>query len=367
MKLKNHVILGLYSDPSSLALETAVIETDGLDIKCVHHTTVIPYTHELREQLLRYRANKRWDADLFNQLSHQMTQFFIQEAQAIVQQLQTQNIQIEVIGLSGHTALHDPEQNLHLTFCNAEGIANALKTPVVHHFVKEDLNAGGVGSPLLATFWATLCQNMDKPLAVVGLGGVTHLVYIGPVGELVGFDVSAGLALLDSWVFRRAGQELDFDGLLGAKGNVDERVLRALLDSSYLQKKPPKSVRRVDAAPLMEQVEGLSAEDGAATLTAFTVQAIVYAQRFLPQVPEQWIFMGGGTYNATLMLQLAQQLPNVKTGKQILKTTDAINAMGFAFIAARYLEGLPISFPTTTGVKEPFSGGELTLPTGTAA
>lgn len=362
MQLKNHIILGLYSDASALSLEMAVVETDGLDIKKVHQTSIRPYPHELIEQLHTYISDKKWDKDLFNTLGHDMTQFFIQEAQDLIQQMQAQNIQIDFIGISGHPALHDPEQKLHLTFGNATEIANALHKPVVHHFVKEDINAGGVGSPLLATFWATLCQQMEKPLAIVGLGGVTHIVFVGPIGELVGFDVGAGLALLDSWTFKHTGQEIDFDGILSAKGKVDERVLKRLLSFRYMTKQPPKSVRRVDFAPMLEQIEGMSTEDGAATLTAFAAQSIVQAQQFLPTKPLQWIFIGGGTYNATLMLQLAQALPNVTTAQKALPYTQALNATGFAFITARYLMGLPISLPTTTGVKEPFSGGELTNP-----
>ena len=362
MQLQNHTVLGIYSDPAALSVEIAVIETDGLDIKKVHQTHISPYPYELRESLLKHLSHKEEDPNLFNTLGHDVTQFFIQEAQNVLKEIAPLNIHIDLIGLSGHTAQHNPEQKVHLTFGNAQDIANALKIPVVHHFVKEDLNAGGVGSPLLATFWATLCQKMEKPLAVVGLGGVTHVVYIGPVGELLGFDIGAGLALLDNWVFKKTGQELDFDGLLAAKGHVDERVLKALMHFSYLQAKPPKSVRKIDFAPMMEQVEGLSAADGAATLTAFSSQSIIEAQKFLPATPEQWIFIGGGTYNATLMLQLAQALPNMVTAKQVLPYKEALNAMGFAFVATRYLMGLPISFPTTTGVSEPFSGGELTHP-----
>ena len=276
--------------------------------------------------------------------------------------MQPQNVQIDFVALSGHPALHDPEQKLHLTFCDATQIANALHKPVIHHFVKEDINAGGTGSPLLATFWATLCQKMEKPLAIVGLGGVTHLVVIGNVGEIIGFDIGAGLTLLDNWVYQHTGQELDFNGLLAAKGKPDERVLKKLLSFPYLAQKPPKSARRADFAPMLEHVAGLSTEDGAATLTAFTTQSIIQAQKFLPIKPIQWIFIGGGTYNATLMLQLAQALPNTTTAKKILPYTQALNAMGFAFVGARYLMGLPISLPTTTGVKEPFAGGELTQP-----
>ena len=36
---------------------------------------------------------------------------------------------------------------------------------------------------------------------------------------------------------------------------------------------------------------------------------------------------------------------------------DALEAQAFAFLAVRSLGGLPLSFPTTTGVPEPMPGG----------
>ena len=38
---------------------------------------------------------------------------------------------------------------------------------------------------------------------------------------------------------------------------------------------------------------------------------------------------------------------------------DAIEAECFAFLAVRAMRGLPFSFPTTTGVPEPMSGGRV--------
>ncbi len=362
MQLQNKTVLGLYSDPSALSIELAVIETDGLDIKKVHQTRFCPYPHELREQLLDYAAQKQSDPVFFNHLNHDVTQFFIQSAKELIDELAPQKVEIDLIALSGHTAQHNPKQKIHFNFGDAQMIANALKKPVAHHFVKEDLNAGGVGSPLLTTFWAALCQNIEKPVAIVALGGISHLVYIGPVGELVGFDIGVGLSLLDRWVLKHTGQEIDFNGVLGAKGKVDERVLAALMRTKYLLQKPPKSVQKENFSGVLEQVEALSPEDGATTLTTFVCQSIVQAQQFLPAPPALWIFIGGGTYNPTLMLQLAQALPHITTAKETLPYTESLNAMGFAFIATRHLMGLPISFPETTGVRQPLSGAEITNP-----
>ena len=134
------------------------------------------------------------------------------------------------------------------------------------------------------------------------------------------------------------------------------------MSNKYLLRKPPKSVQKNVFEDALEQVEALSPEDGAATLTAFVAQSIIQSKQFLPSSPVTWIFIGGGTYNPTLMLQLAQTLPHVATAKKTLPYTESLNAMGFAFIGVRHLMGLPISFPETTGVAQPLSGAEISFP-----
>ncbi len=362
MKLTNHVVLGLYSDPSAFTIEAAILETDGLDISKVFATLSRPYPHDLHEELLKYTGQNHIPPKTFNKINQLVSQFFIQVAQEIITEVAPQNLHIDFIGLSGHSAVHQPESKAHINFGDAQIIADALQIPVIHHFVKEDLNAGGVGTPLLTTFWDALCRKLEKPLAIITLGGVSRLVYLGPMGELIGFDIGAGLTLLDRWIQRRTGQEMDFNGNLGAQGTPEPRVLKKLLNMPYLLKKPPKSVQRTDFQDIAEQLEALSPADGAATLTAFIAQCIAQSQNFLPLPPTQWICIGGGIANPTLMLQLAQLLPNVKTAQQVLPYTNELNAMGFAFIASRYQQKLPITFPSTTGVLEPISGGKITYP-----
>ena len=38
---------------------------------------------------------------------------------------------------------------------------------------------------------------------------------------------------------------------------------------------------------------------------------------------------------------------------------DSMEAEGFAYLAMRSKKGLPLSLPTTTGVKEPMTGGKF--------
>jgi anhydro-N-acetylmuramic acid kinase len=41
---------------------------------------------------------------------------------------------------------------------------------------------------------------------------------------------------------------------------------------------------------------------------------------------------------------------------------DALEAEAFAFLAARSLRGLPISWPGTTGAPAPMTGGQIARP-----
>ena len=178
----------------------------------------------------------------------------------------------------------------------------------------------------------------------------------------MGFDPGFGLSLLDRWIQRHTGEEMDFDGVYGARGKVDQRVLDALLKMPYQLQKPPKAVQFTTFPEVMTQIDGLSTADGAATLTYFIAHSIKNAVQFLPERPVQWIFAGGGTKNPTLMLALSQLLENTHSAKDIFEKPENLDATGFAFLAIRHLMQLPISFPSTTGVYEAVSVGKVTMP-----
>jgi anhydro-N-acetylmuramic acid kinase len=107
-----------------------------------------------------------------------------------------------------------------------------------------------------------------------------------------------------------------------------------------------------------------SIEDGAATLTLLTAATIARVIDVLPRVPQTWIAAGGGARNPTLMRMLRERLApaRVETADQVGWSVDALEAQAFAFLAVRSLMGLPLTFPTTTGVPRPLQGGVLVRP-----
>jgi anhydro-N-acetylmuramic acid kinase len=84
----------------------------------------------------------------------------------------------------------------------------------------------------------------------------------------------------------------------------------------------------------------------------------------LPKRPRNWVVAGGGARNLTMMRMLRERLypASVESADGLGWSTDAIEAQAFGFLAARGLKGLPLSYPATTGVPIPMTGGIVARP-----
>ena len=80
--------------------------------------------------------------------------------------------------------------------------------------------------------------------------------------------------------------------------------------------------------------------------------------------PQSWIVAGGGARNPTLVRMLNERLhpASVEAADQVGWSIDALEAQAFAFLAVRTLKGLPITFPTTTGLPQAMTGGVVARP-----
>ena len=106
--------------------------------------------------------------------------------------------------------------------------------------------------------------------------------------------------------------------------------------------------------------DGLSAADGAATLTEMTAAAVAAARRHFPAPPRECLVYGGGRHNPALMAALARLLGvPVRPVEAVGWDGDALEAQAFAYLAMRSARGLPLSLPATTGAPRPIRGGRL--------
>jgi anhydro-N-acetylmuramic acid kinase len=265
---------------------------------------------------------------------------------------------IGVIGFHGQTIAHRPDRGWTWQIGDGAALAQATGITTVSDMRSADVASGGQGAPLLPVYHAALVADLPKPVAVLNLGGVGNITYIGGDGALVAFDTGPANGLIDSWVESEVGARFDAGGALAARGRVDEAVLTAMLDHPYFMAAPPKSLDRNDFT--IQPARGLATVDGAATLTAFTAATIAEAIDRLPTRPRRLLVVGGGRHNPTMLAMIAARTGlTPEPADAIGWNADSIEAEGWAYMAVRALKGLPISFPGTTGAPHPMTGGTI--------
>lgn len=362
--IKKQTVLGVYSDSGLNALELSLLQTDGIDLFEKAPSVSRPYPAELKEDLFQFILSGDFSNHQKTQeLNNKLTQFHIETIKEFLNQQKRTYPHIDLIGYSGHTLYYSVSDKTTLTIGDAQLIADTFHIPTVTRFIDADFKAGGCGGPLFATHYDALTRSLKKPVEIISLGGILTTTNIGPFGSMQSFDIGIGTLLLDHWVYKKSGAEMDFNGRLASLGSVDKRLLKHLLQDSYLAKIPPKTIDKNYFKELYKQIEASSLQDGAATLTAFMAHSILNAQKFLREKPEHIILIGGGIYNPTLVRYIKSlfQIP-VRSASELNWDNETLNAQSYAFLATRAFFGLPISFPQTSGVQAPVSSGMICIP-----
>ncbi len=354
--------LGLMSGTSLDGIDGAILVSDGERVLRTGPGGGAPYDPVLRERL-RGCLGKGAEAEGVGPVARELTLLHARFVKGMLKDAGLGPGDVDLIGFHGHTTLHDPDGGLTVQIGDPALLARETGITVAGDFRTADVAAGGQGAPLAPLYHAALAGDMEKPLAVLNIGGVANVTWIGEE-DMLAFDTGPGNALIDDWALRTIGRPMDEGGRLARGGRVDEERLHQMLQHDYFNRPPPKSLDRDDfAGAAMELVSGLSAEDGAATLTAFTAAAVARAAGHMPKAAGCWLVCGGGRHNATLMEMLGERLAvSVEPVEAAGWDGDALEAQAFAFLAVRCRYGLPLSMPGTTGVPRPLPGGRLFTP-----
>jgi anhydro-N-acetylmuramic acid kinase len=364
--------IGLMSGTSQDGVDVALIDTDGEAIAQFGATACRPYTSAERTLLRRATAaaanltERTARPDLVAEAERLINDAHAEAVQAFLAANDLKPGILAAVGFHGQTLLHRPERGLTMQIGDGEALAVRLGIPVVYDFRAADVAAGGQGAPLAPVFHRALVQRLGRtpPVAVLNLGGVANVTYIDG-DELIACDTGPGNALLDDFLRLRTGRPLDTDGRKAAAGKVDAAMIAHLLAHPFFAKPPPKSLDRNEFRGFIgDTLDGISVEDGAATLTALTAAAVARVVPHLPRPPASWIVAGGGARNPTLMRMLAERLKpaQIESAHTVGWSIDSLEAQAFAYLAVRSLRGLPISFPGTTGAPRPLTGGVLAKP-----
>lgn len=355
---KPGLCVGAISGTSMDGIDVALMETDGdAAIRPIAGATS-PYDSALVAELRAVIADPaRAEHGDLDALEGAVTDAHCDAVLAFLAKQGVAREAVALVGLHGQTVFHRPQRRFTRQLLDGARAAARLGIDVVCRFRHADVAAGGEGAPLAPLYHAALARGLPGPLMVLNWGGVGNVTYLG-AGDPIAFDTGPANALIDDWTLRHTWRPYDEGGRLAAAGRVDAGRLAALMDNPFFDRPAPKSLDRNDFHTRARIVEGLSAQDGAATLTAFTVEATAAALRHVPARPVRWLVCGGGRLNATLMAQLSARLGvPVEPVEAVGWNGDHLEAELFAWLAARSRRGLPLSVPTTTGVARAMSGG----------
>lgn len=354
--------IGLMSGTSLDAIDAALIETDGeAQVRAIAFVER-PWTDAERALLIEATERAlampaRGDDPMIGEAAARVDAAHGEAVAALLAKAGMAAGDVAAIGYHGQTVAHRPDRGWTWQLGDGAALARATGIDTVADLRGADVAAGGQGAPLLPVYHRALLGDAEGPVAVLNLGGVANVTFIDG-DTLIAFDTGPANGLIDQWVGEARGLRFDPEGALAAAGRVDEAVLTAMLDHPYFDAPPPKSLDRNDFT--IQPARALSVEDGAATLAAFTAQSVAEGLRLLPARPRRMIVAGGGRRNPTLMAMIAARTGlSPEPADALGWNGDAIEAEGFAYMAVRSLKGLPISFPGTTGVPAPLTGGTL--------
>jgi anhydro-N-acetylmuramic acid kinase len=368
---KVRTAIGLMSGTSMDGIDVALLRTDGEDVVERGASLYVPYDAALRSRWKRALETAKaigGRRERPGDLADTERALTLCHAAAVKSFLLRNHLSpgdVDVIGFHGQTVLHRPDEGLTVQIGDGPLLAEETGIDVVYDMRANDMVDGGQGAPLIPVYHAALSANLPDefaaPVVFVNIGGISNLTYVGEDGVLSAFDSGPGNMLIDQWIEAHNGQAFDRNGETAARGSVIPALSRRYLQSPFFSGNLRRSLDRSDFLPPAKGEVSLA--DGARTLAHVTAASILKLSGYLPQPPKTYVVCGGGRLNPVIMAEFSELA--AKEGARVIAAETAgfdggsMEAEAWAYLAVRSLDGLPLTFPGTTGVREAVSGGVL--------
>lgn len=363
-------VVGLMAGTSLDGVDAAAVDLvlrDGsLEVTPVRSTST-PYAAGLRALLARALPPGDVTAQTWCELDTGVGQAFAQAAVSLAEGLHEP---AELVVSHGQTVFHWVDGGAvrgTLQVGQPAWIAEATGLPVVSDLRSRDVAAGGQGAPLVSAFDVLWLRGRPGNPVALNLGGIANLTAEVHRDEPLAYDTGPANALIDAAMTRITGGRLtcDEDGVVAARGRVDDALLAQLLDEPYYALPAPKTTgKELFSAAYLEDAlarcHPVGDDDLVATLTALTAHTV--ARAALSHHPTAVIAAGGGTANPSLMRMLAAALGDVP-----LVTADSLGlpaadkeAIAFAVLGFLSWHGIPATLPSATGARHASVLGSVT-------
>ena len=359
--------IGLMSGTSCDGIDSSIIESDGENKVNFLGDLFFPYSPETKSKIRQLKDKINVIKDLKSNeieiklIEKEITLLHAKCVDLLIKQFNFEKKNIDLIGFHGQTIFHSFKDKKTVQLGNAHLLSQLTNTNIIYNFRQNDILNGGQGAPLTPIFHKFIKENLisENPIVFINIGGITNLTFIDNE-KIYSFDSGPGNFLIDKFIQFKTQNKIQYDdeGKIALSGQVDKNILSSYLDDPYFLIKPPKSLDVNDFN--LSPIRSLNLENGLATLSELTVITISNALNFFNKVPKKIILSGGGRKNKYLFNQI-NNITQISTSTidEYKINGDFVESQAFAYLAIRSFLKKPISFPETTGVKNPSTGGNL--------
>ena len=325
-------------------------------------TVSISYTKDYSNRLHKLKSKSALDLAMFH------SEFGAYLGDTLKDLIHKHEWEPSFVSSHGHTIFHYPGQHMTFQLGAGQQIADHCQRPCITDLRQSDINFGGQGAPL-----ATLADRFLFPGCTyyLNLGGIMNLSMLKD-NKSIGYDLAPANQVLNH-LARRAGFEMDKDGLLGAKGKVISNLLDKLKNHPFLRQPHPKSLDNAEVEQHWIQLFKDKADSTVDILRTY-YEFIAYCigseivqlrnQIGKDHLFEKILITGGGAHNVFLMKLIENQLEDL--GIQLKPCERAVIDFKEALLIAycglfRWLE-VPLPISQSTGARKDSIAGSIHLP-----
>lgn len=365
----SQLYIGLMSGTSLDSIDAGLFDLSSNTFQMVA-ALEYPLPKQLRQQLINLCQPGDNEIDRMGAADRALGLLFSDATNQLLRQNNIDISNVVAIGSHGQTIRHRPE--LEYSFTTQIGDPNtiAFETGIttVADFRRKDIAAGGQGAPLAPAFHHAAFRSSTLNRAVVNIGGMANISFLGNDGACFGFDTGPGNILMDEWIHRNQQKNYDKDGTWAASGQSIDSLLATLLMHPFLAKETPKSTGREDfnIAWLTTIIakQNYATEDVQATLLEFTARTITHEIEKIPAGVDEVYICGGGAYNQKLM----ERIETLIHPRPLATTTDLgippqwVESAAFAWLAQQTLNRKSGNICSVTGATRQVILGAVYFP-----
>lgn len=261
---------------------------------------------------------------------------------------------LDAICSHGHTALHQPQNQLTYQIGNKPLLSELTETTVVCDFRVQDVELGGQGAPLVPIGDELLFSEYDFCLNLGGFANISTRIN----DERIAYDICPVNIVLNRYV-KSLGFDYDDKGIIASNGVVNEVLLRTLNDLDFYKHAHPKSLGLEWVNTwIFPLIDSFRIENQDVLRTFVEHVAIQISAQINRKANASVLVSGGGVYNEFLITRIKSLTNNkiIVPSKEIIEFKEALI---FAFLGVLRLRNEVNTLKSVTGASENHSSGKI--------